>query len=125
MTRKALTICIAILVLAGLGGGAYYYYGMLGGIATTNLPPAAVPDNSVNAGVIQALSGTSITIKKQDGTVVNFAIASTTRITIEAGQADAGASALAAGKVVLITPSSADPKTAGSIIVTSEPPAQP
>lgn len=118
MIKNATTWLVGAATLLVLAGGLYVYYSAM--LADNMPPPAAAPDNSVNAGAIQSIAQESITIKKQDGTLATFGIASSTQLIIQDPEVAASGKA-PIGKMALITPSAADAAMAGTIVIVSSP----
>lgn len=127
---KTVLIWLILVILLVFAAGAYFYRtGRLTQLGSTNTPqsPAATPDNSVLAGPVSAVSPSSITITKQDGTSATVVIASTTQVILSGQDGQHGTlksvSDIAAGMMVLIT-SDQSGAPAQSILIVSPPPKQ-
>jgi hypothetical protein len=129
MIKKIVLSFVGIIVLAAVGAAAYFYYGA----APSNVIPGLegspgesaplVQSNLVAlAGPITALSATSITIQKQDGTTATLTISPATEIW-QAGQeggnkaVQKSVSDIKVGTMVLITPAQNDATLAQSIAI--------
>jgi len=122
---------IALFVLVVLvGGGALafmQYRNSMQRAALTPTAPRATPDNTVIAGPVTAITATSISVAKQDGTTATLGITATTRVTAAAVGGQAGipkkVSDIKKGAVVLVT-SGSDSTVAASIVLLPAPPVQ-
>ena len=127
MIRKALIWIVALAALVAAGGAAYFYRSMSTGEQAQSAPPAAMPDYSVIAGPVAAISASSITIVKQDGTNATLGISEDTRIVAAGSNGQPGAPKSAGdiqvGMMVLATPSESGASVAASLVLVPAPPA--
>lgn len=127
MTQNTLLVgAVALLIGIGLGAsGAYYVMSVQ---SSAQFADAIVePNNTIAAGPVAAISATSITITKQDGSTPSFKISADTSVVLgQEGQSAAPATweAIQDGTVVLITPSAGDSKTAQTIVIVPAPAVQ-
>jgi hypothetical protein len=130
MIKKSIVSVIVLLVLVAAAAAAYLYYApapvSLPTTIVEQLPPAATPDNSVIAGPVTAVSASSITVKKQDGTSVSLTLATSTQIVMAGDNGQAGtvkkAGDIKLGVMVLVTPSKSDASVALSVVLLPAPP---
>ena len=129
---KKITLAVILLLVAGLVTTSAYVFKQ-----TVPLPRAvaepvqttmeATPDSSVAVGPVTAITKTSITIKKQNGIMLQFGITASTTVLLSGENGQAGTlktlSAISVGTRVLITPNK-EANTAVSIVILPLPPTQ-
>jgi hypothetical protein len=122
MIKKIVWSFVAVLVLAVVASLVFSYRSGVQEPDTT-ITHFIYTNNSVLSGAVTAISASSVTVTKQDGTSATLGITADTQVVsqVSAGQTGKSASAITPGTLVLVIPSPTDASVAQTITIVPSP----